>query len=157
MRKLTAVVAPGMIVLGTIVALAGADTEPVFVVPGRPDVPVIINGQDVSGAVIEGDWGLGRPQIGITIIQRRPYPGRHSAGPARFAPVGRFFPTIGKPPRVGRLEVLPPVDRLPPPPAQSFKQSWEVRSDPLPPTSGPYYATPPRRRDRPRHGSAQPE
>jgi hypothetical protein len=157
MRKIAAVVAPGIIFFGTIAALAGADTEPVIVVPGRPGVPVIINGQDVSGAVIEGDWGLARPQIGLTIIRRRIYPGRRIAGPAPFAPAGRFFPSTGKPPRVGRLEVLPPADRPLPPPAQSFERTWEVGSAPLPPTSGPSYNMPPRRRDRQRHGPAQSE
>src|ERR1700756_5516571 len=31
-----------------------------LVIPGRPGVPIIINGLDVSYAVIEGDFGLGK-------------------------------------------------------------------------------------------------
>lgn len=34
-----------------------ADNGPVFV-PGRLGVPIIINGVDVSYAVVEGDWGF---------------------------------------------------------------------------------------------------
>ena len=50
---------------------AGIDIGPVIVVPGRHGVPIMVNGQDVSGAVIEGDWGLGQPHAGITIIRPR--------------------------------------------------------------------------------------
>ena len=31
-----------------------------IVIPGRPGVPIIINGVDVSYAVVEGDFGLGQ-------------------------------------------------------------------------------------------------
>jgi len=34
---------------------AAADNEPVLVIPGRPGVPVMMYGVDVSGAVIEGE------------------------------------------------------------------------------------------------------
>src|ERR1700730_13192743 len=64
-----AIVALGFVLIGAAGALAGADTEPVIAVPGRPGVPIIINGQDVSGAVIEGEWGLARGHAGITIIR----------------------------------------------------------------------------------------
>ena len=37
-------------------ALADGGFE--IVIPGRPGVPVIINGVDASYAVVEGDWGL---------------------------------------------------------------------------------------------------
>ncbi|HYI26468.1 MAG TPA: hypothetical protein VD863_01335, partial [Bradyrhizobium sp.] len=30
------------------------------VIPGRPGVPIIINGIDASYTVVEGMWGLGR-------------------------------------------------------------------------------------------------
>src|SRR5271154_4112345 len=30
------------------------------VIPGRPGVPIVINGIDVSYAVVEGDFGLGK-------------------------------------------------------------------------------------------------
>jgi hypothetical protein len=43
-------------------ATAVAQTGPVIVIPGRPGVPVMINGVDASYAVVEGDWGLGKGQ-----------------------------------------------------------------------------------------------
>ena len=39
-------------------AFAGGGFE--IVIPGRPGVPIIINGVDASYAVVEGDWGLGK-------------------------------------------------------------------------------------------------
>ncbi len=42
----------------TSTAFAGGGFE--IVIPGRPGVPVIINGVDASYAVVEGDWGLGK-------------------------------------------------------------------------------------------------
>ena len=45
-------------------APAFADSGPVIVVPGRPGVPVMINGVDVTGAVVYGDWGLAHPGRG---------------------------------------------------------------------------------------------
>lgn len=135
MRAAAAVVASGLIILGAGSVLAGADTEPVIVVPGRPGVPVIVNGQDVSGAVIEGDWGLARPQIGITIIRRRPLLYGHIFAPPLAPPVAGYFPRTGRPPRVGRLEILPPANRALPPPVPSLERTWEVHSAPLPPTA----------------------
>jgi len=38
-----------------------AQRAPVIVVPGRPDVPVLMYGVDVSWSVIEGEFGLDRP------------------------------------------------------------------------------------------------
>jgi len=53
---------------GCVAGLA-ADSGPVIVLPGRHGLPVIINGVDVTGAVLEGDWGLYRPHmVGPTII-----------------------------------------------------------------------------------------
>src|SRR5215471_8337097 len=111
-----------LIVLGLVFAgardvTAGAHMEPVIVVPGRPGVPVMVEGQDVSGAVIEGEWGLGRPHAGITII--RPgllaYPGYPRCSLSLRAPCGPFpggfFPGTGRKPRLGRVEVIPPADR----------------------------------------------
>ena len=42
----------------TSTAFAGGGFE--IVIPGRPGVPIIINGVDASYAVVEGDWGLGK-------------------------------------------------------------------------------------------------
>jgi len=129
----------GFVLAGAPVALAGADTEPVIVVPGRKGVPIMIDGRDVSGAVIEGEWGLARGHTGITIIMPRsirPWRrtvGRMSSGP----PAARYYPGNGRPPPVGRLEVVPPADRALPRPAESFERGWGTESAPLPATVYP--------------------
>ena len=46
-------------VLAGTAGVAWAESNgPVIAIPGRPGVPVIINGVDASYAVVEGDWGL---------------------------------------------------------------------------------------------------
>src|SRR6185503_13072865 len=80
---------------------ARAQTGPVIAVPGRPDVPVIIEGLIVDGAIIYGDWGLARPGHGSLLIE----------GPIAFAaPYGSpgYFPATGRRPRYGRQEFDPP-------------------------------------------------
>ena len=129
-----------IVVLGCLAGIghAGAHTEPVIVVPGRPGVPVMVEGQDVSGAVIEGDWGLGRPHAGITIIRPRSLadPRYIGCGLSLRAPCrplsGGFFPGTGRKPRLGRVEVTPPADRPRPPRAESFQRSWWSESPNLP-------------------------
>jgi hypothetical protein len=102
-----------------------ADSGPVFVRPGRPGVPIIINGVDVSYAVVEGDWGLARR------IQPQPtvYGGRY-VDPEPY--VGHYYPSLGRAPGYGRLEIEPPHNRKLPPRAESFHQSWSARSNPTP-------------------------
>jgi hypothetical protein len=54
---------------------AHADHVPAIVVPGKRGVPVIINGEDASGAIVIGDWGLYRPgHVAPIVIRRRPWP-----------------------------------------------------------------------------------
>ena len=161
MRAATAVIASGFIVLAVGAAVAGADTEPVIVVPGRPGIPIFINGRDVSGAVIEGDWGLARSQTGLTIINRPLHNRNGGVGAGFGAPPGGYFPATGRAPKVGRLEVLPAkgmsaASSLP----QTYYRTWEAESPNLPPTMAPNYpygmtpvpygmppmASPPRRR-----------
>jgi hypothetical protein len=157
-----AVMASVFVFVGAGAAFAGADTEPVIVVPGRPGVPVMIDGQDVSGAVIEGEWGLARGHTGITIIPPRPfYPWRSAIGRVPVnSPVGGYFPGNGRPPPVGRLEVIPPANRALPPPAENFRRVWETQSVPLPATSNPPYEMLPYMigplRDGGRHGPRPP-
>jgi len=116
---------------------AAADNEPVIVVPGRAGVPVMMYGVDVSGAVIEGEWGLNRPGVvAPTVIMR--YWG-HDV----YETPSAYFPTTGKRPRVGRLEVLPPPNRRVPQPAQPYFRSWESHSDPYPATIPAPYDMPP--------------
>jgi hypothetical protein len=126
---------------------AFAQRIPSIVIPGRPDVPAIINGIDASWSVVEGDYGLDRP-IGMvpTVIYRPfavvvPEPDR---GPARRRVYGpAYFPSTGERPGYGRLEVVPPPNRPLPPPAESFFQSWSSQSAPGPVTTYPPFAAPP--------------
>jgi hypothetical protein len=113
------------ILIGTASA-ALADSGPVIVIPGRPGVPIIINGVDASYAVVEGDWGLGK---GVH-VQPTVYGGRY----VDFAPnVGHYYPSAGHLPGYGRLEIEPPANRRLPQPAESYHQSWSAQSIPQPP------------------------
>ena len=94
-----------------------------LVIPGRPGVPVIINGIDASYAVVEGDWGLGRSMH----VQPTVYGGR-PVDPE--PPVGHYYPSAGHLPGYGRLEIEPPPSRILPKPAQSYHQSWSAQSTP---------------------------
>src|SRR5262245_59901670 len=126
-RNLTsALLAAGLALAGA--GPAAADNEPVLVIPGRPGVPVMMYGVDVSGAVIEGEWGLNRPGVvAPTVIMR--YWG-HDV----FDTPSAYFPTTGQRPRVGRLEVIPPPNRRLPKQAEPYHQSWGTQSDPYPVT-----------------------
>jgi hypothetical protein len=105
-----------------------------IVIPGRPGVPVIINGIDASYAVVEGDWGLGK---GIH-VQPTVYGGRY----VDFAPnVGHYYPSAGQMPGYGRLEIEPPANRRLPQPAESWHRSWSAQSAPQQPAV-PLYPPP---------------
>jgi hypothetical protein len=142
-----AVLVLGGVVLGSGWAHA-ADSGPVLVLPGRHGLPVIINGIDVTGAVLEGDWGLYSPHmVGPTVIipppawsRRRGYPGGHYQG---GYVQGGYFPAFGHEPAYGRDEIEPPADRRLPPPAPSFHRSWSSQSDPLPASLDPPTRSPP--------------
>jgi hypothetical protein len=113
------------LIAGTAV-LQASETGPVIVIPSRPGVPIIVDGQDISGAVIEGDWGLARPgQISPRVIYR--YNQGALIGPAPAA----YFPKTGRAPKVGRKEV--DVPRAPEKP-DTFFRSFGVQSDPTPVT-----------------------
>jgi hypothetical protein len=120
---------------GALSALA-ADA-PAIVIPGKPGVPVIINGYDVSYSVVEGDWGLDRPgQVPLTIIPGpllAPAPSYYSG----------YYPAYGRSPGYGRLEIEPPANRQLPPPAQRFRRTWTTQSDPLPANVDPPADAPP--------------
>ena len=63
-------VALAILIGTTSAALAGGGFD--IVIPGRPGVPIIINGVDASYAVVEGDWGLGKDvQVQPTIYGGR--------------------------------------------------------------------------------------
>ncbi|MBR0883066.1 hypothetical protein ABIF65_004282 [Bradyrhizobium japonicum] len=107
-------------------AFAGGGFD--IVVPGRPGVPIIIDNIDASYSVVEGVWGLGKNvQVQPTI-----YGGRYIAE-RQPEDVGHYYPTMGLRPGYGRLEVEPPANRKLPKPAESYHQSWDVQSAPLPP------------------------
>lgn len=139
----------GLVLAGASHAFAGANMEPAIVVSGRPGVPVMINGQDARGAIVEGDWGLARPGAGVTVFWPSPLPdptdrGRISAmqAPRGLLP-GRFFPATGRRPRMGRDEVIPPADRPLPPRAESFQRTWRSESPELPANvEQPWYPLP---------------
>jgi hypothetical protein len=107
----------------TSTAFAGGGFE--IVIPGRPGVPIIISGVDASYAVVEGDWGLGKG----THVQPTVYGGRY-VDPVPN--VGHYYPSAGRMPGYGRLEIEPPANRRLPQPAESYHQSWSVHSAPLP-------------------------
>jgi hypothetical protein len=114
--------------LAILTAMTGgalADSGPVIVIPGRPGVPIIINGIDASYAVVEGDWGLGK---GVH-VQPTVYGGRYIDGPPN---VGHYYPSAGHSPGYGRLEIEPPSNRKLPQAAESYYRSWSAQSAPLP-------------------------
>jgi hypothetical protein len=105
----------------TLPALAGEGFD--LVIPGRPGVPIIINGVDVSYAVVEGDFGLGK---GVH-MQPTVYGGRY----VDFEPsVGHYYPSAGHMPGYGRLEIEPPANRKLPKPGPSYDRSWSAQSAP---------------------------
>jgi hypothetical protein len=118
--------------IGVTLALFIATTSAAFagggfdiVIPGRPGVPIVINGVDASYAVVEGEWGLGQGnQVQPTI-----YGGRYIDPVPR---VGHYYPSAGRMPGYGRLEIEPPANRKLPQPAESYHQSWSAQSAPLP-------------------------
>jgi hypothetical protein len=117
------------VLLALSVSPALAQMGPYFVIPGRPDVPIFENGVDVSWSVVEGEYGLNRPNIVNPVIVYRmppvvvPYPGRAALGPP-------YYPRDGMMPGNGRLEMRPPPFSPPPRPAQSYSRSpggWNRR------------------------------
>ena len=118
-------------------APAAAENEPVIVVPGRAGVPVMMYGVDVSGAIIEGEWGLNRPGVVAPTVIMRYWP--HDL----FATPSAYFPATGQRPRVGRLEVIPPPNRRLPTPAEPYYRDWMSQSAPGPVTVPVPYDPPP--------------
>jgi hypothetical protein len=131
-----------------------AQRAPVLVIPGKPGVPVIINGVDVSYAVIEGEFGLSRPIMVNPTVIYRPLAIPSAYGPDVDGPDvdtdnddrdastrKHFFPSTGRRPGYGRLEILPPPDRPKPPPAPTFYRSWSSQSGSGPVTD--YAPSPP--------------
>lgn len=120
--------------IGSTLGAAALESGPQIVIPGRPGVPIIINGRDASYAVIEGDWGLARGNhVQPTIFGGRRVPPLN---------VGHYYPgATGEQVGYGRLEIEPPENRKLPKPAESFHQSWSAES--APPTPQPMVEPPP--------------
>src|ERR1700710_2916739 len=92
----------------TSTAFAGGGFD--IVIPGRPGVPIIINGVDASYAALEGEWGLGKNWQGGASIS-----GGRIVDPVPN--VGHYYPSSGNLPGYGRLEIDPPANRRLPKPA----------------------------------------
>jgi hypothetical protein len=116
-------------------AAAYADHGPNIVIPGRPDVPIIIDGVYASWGVAVSDWGLYRPgAVPVTIIPG-PYP------PPPYRKARPYFPSLGGKPYSGRYDIEPPADRQLPKPAEAYHRSWSAESPDVPPTQ--YAPSPP--------------
>ena len=117
---------------------ARADSKgPILVIPGKPGIPVVINGYDASYTIVEGDWGLARPGQVVPVIVSGPL-----ITPSPYH-TGHYFPHLGRRPGYGRREVEPPPDRRLPRPAPSFYREWGVESQQLPATIDPPDYPPP--------------
>ncbi len=126
------------VLIGTAGGASAQSTGPVIAIPGRPGVPVIINGVDASYAVVEGDWGLGKGVHYQPIVY-----GGHAVEPG--PPVGHYYPSAGHLPGYGRFEI---ESAAKPKPAPTFRQTWSAGSrdaDPLipPPSLNPVPPYPP--------------
>lgn len=110
-----------------------ADHVPSIVVPSAPGVPIVVYGQDISWAVVEGDWGLYRPGHGERTVT---YGAPVLLGPPR----GAYYPSTGRRPRLGRREAEPAAARRGPGP--SYYRNWSAQSAPGPATIYPPYEPP---------------
>jgi hypothetical protein len=88
-------------------------------------------------ALVEGDWGLGRPNHAGPTIIRRWDDGAGRGGAARY------FPSAGHAPGYGRLEIEPSPNRIRPARAESFHQVWSAGSGQGPVTEYPPFDPPP--------------
>jgi hypothetical protein len=114
-------VALAFLVAMTSQALAGGGFA--IVIPGKPGVPIMINGVDASYAVVEGDWGLLRGT--------QPHPTVYGGRYIDPVPnVGHYYPSAGHMPGYGRLEVEPSANRKLPQEAESYERSWSAHSRP---------------------------
>ena len=140
-------IVPAAFLLALSASPALAQRGPVIVIPGRPDVPVMENGVDISWSVVEGEFGLDRPgQVTPTVIYRVPPPviANYPDADASAEEPG-YFPRDGRKPGYGRLEIVPGPNRRLPPPAQSYRRSWSSESAPTPadlPSNNPIYMSP---------------
>jgi hypothetical protein len=128
---------PVVLLLAVTATPAFAQREPQIVIPGRPDVPVMINGVDASWGIVEGEFGLDRPGAMAPTVIYRPL-----LVSVPYSMPG-YFPRSGRKPGYGRLEVVPPPGEPLPPPAPSYFRNWSSQSAPGPVTDYPPYPAPP--------------
>src|ERR1700744_5237598 len=107
---------------------AFAQRAPQIVIPGKPGVPVYINGIDASWGIVEGQFGLDWPNQGAPTVIWRPYINGVPYGPPGYSPAD------DRRPGYGRLEIAPPANRRLPPPAPTFYRYWSSESAPTPAT-----------------------
>ena len=88
--------------LAVMTSPALAQREPQIVIPGRADVPVIINGINASWGVVVGEFGLDRPGEMAPVVIYQPL----LLSTPYYVP--SYFPKDGKKPGYGRLEINPP-------------------------------------------------
>ena len=122
-----------VLLLAVTASPAFAQREPEIVIPGKPGVPVYINGIDASWGVVEGEFGLDRPGLVTPTVIYRPLVASLPSN------VPSYHPKTGRRPGYGRLEIVPPPDRPVPPPAPTFYRSWSSGSAPGPVTDYPNY------------------
>jgi hypothetical protein len=113
---------------------AVAQGGPEIVIPGKPGVPVYVNGIDASWGIVEGELGLDRPNESAPTVIWRPY-----LIPLPYR-VHAYYPADDRRPGYGRLEIVPPPNRRLPPPAPSYYRKWSSESAPGPVTEYPAYA-----------------
>ena len=104
-------------------APALAQPVPEIVIPGKPWVPVYINGIDASYGIVESDFGLDRPGYMTPTVVYRPL---LVSSPDPRVP--GYYPKDSKRPGYGRLEINPPPNRPLPPPAPTYYRSWSSSS-----------------------------
>src|SRR5580692_2499303 len=121
------------LLLAVMTSPALAQREPQIVIPGRADVPVIINGINASWGVVVGEFGLDRPGEMAPVVIYQPL----LVSTPYYVP--SYFPKDGKKPGYGRLEINPPADRPLPPPAPTYYRSWTSQSGAGPVTVEPTF------------------
>ena len=105
------------------------DQAPVLVIPGRPGIPVVINGYDASYTIVEGDWGLARPGQVSPVIVNGPL-----ITPARRIYTGHYFPSLGTPSRLWPPRGRAAAGSAAAAPAPSYYREWGAESQQLPAT-----------------------